>query len=319
MTTKCEHVRDDLSAYLDGQISPEERERIEKHLATCPSCREELEQMRRLVLLLRSTPQVAPPRSFTLTPQRAQPRGLLQMLTRMAPFVSVASAAALVLLLTLDLFAARPARQQPALSLPPAQAFTVTTAPITGAAPQLAAVATEAPGPSAEIVLQAAKQATAPAAVEATNTPAAPLTRSAPPETPPQPAPLAADGQAAAPAEAASPESAPAPRSQAASACAGPPVVASPSEAPGVRGLREVSTPTEPTKVAPTRLEAPGALGSPTALATASLQASPASASSHRQALALGGNAAFRLGELGAAALLAVSLGLWRIGAQRGL
>ncbi len=39
---KCEDVNESLAAYLDREISPEERRQIETHLATCEKCREEL-------------------------------------------------------------------------------------------------------------------------------------------------------------------------------------------------------------------------------------------------------------------------------------
>ncbi len=35
-----------MSDYLDGALSPRDRERLEAHLATCPHCSEYLAQMR---------------------------------------------------------------------------------------------------------------------------------------------------------------------------------------------------------------------------------------------------------------------------------
>lgn len=69
-----------LSAYLDGQVTPQERRQVESHLRTCPQCAWELESLRRTVSLLRQVRQVAVPRPLTLrevdvrpvrTPQRA--------------------------------------------------------------------------------------------------------------------------------------------------------------------------------------------------------------------------------------------------------
>ena len=38
----CKRVNRRLLAYLDGEVSPRERKRIQAHLSTCPSCRREL-------------------------------------------------------------------------------------------------------------------------------------------------------------------------------------------------------------------------------------------------------------------------------------
>jgi anti-sigma factor RsiW len=37
-----------ITGYLDGELSPQEQDRFEEHLASCPSCAEELAQTRRL-------------------------------------------------------------------------------------------------------------------------------------------------------------------------------------------------------------------------------------------------------------------------------
>ena len=41
----CKRVNRRLLAYLDGEVSPRERKRIQAHLSTCPSCRRELVAM----------------------------------------------------------------------------------------------------------------------------------------------------------------------------------------------------------------------------------------------------------------------------------
>jgi len=62
------HVGIDLlSAYLDQQVAPAERVRIEAHLRACASCRGELESLRRTVALLHALPRVPLPRAFTLS------------------------------------------------------------------------------------------------------------------------------------------------------------------------------------------------------------------------------------------------------------
>ena len=62
-----------LSAYLDGQMDARERYLVEQHLSTCSACRHELESLRQTVRLLRQLPAVAPPRPFTLRPERVIP------------------------------------------------------------------------------------------------------------------------------------------------------------------------------------------------------------------------------------------------------
>lgn len=49
-----------LSAYLDGEVDRETRERIEEHLAADPNARAELEAMRRLQAMLRETAPAEP-------------------------------------------------------------------------------------------------------------------------------------------------------------------------------------------------------------------------------------------------------------------
>ena len=44
----CVGIRRQLSAYLDGELSPQRRTAVERHLARCGSCRAALESLRRL-------------------------------------------------------------------------------------------------------------------------------------------------------------------------------------------------------------------------------------------------------------------------------
>jgi anti-sigma factor RsiW len=88
-------LREDLSAYIDGRLSPEDKRRLEEHLDACAGCRSELEELRSVVEAMRSLPTVPAPRSFAIEPAavpRPRPVG--------APRASLAlgglSAAALV-------------------------------------------------------------------------------------------------------------------------------------------------------------------------------------------------------------------------------
>ncbi len=60
-----------LSAYLDGQLSERERVQMETRLASQPALQEELESLRRARALLRLTPQRRAPRNYTIKPEMA--------------------------------------------------------------------------------------------------------------------------------------------------------------------------------------------------------------------------------------------------------
>lgn len=67
-----EHVTDNLSAYLDGQLTERERLSVAAHLASCATCRHDLETLRYTVALMRELPALRAPRSFTLSTEQAQ-------------------------------------------------------------------------------------------------------------------------------------------------------------------------------------------------------------------------------------------------------
>jgi hypothetical protein len=106
------HPRAELSAYLDGELIPLRIEAMRSHLASCPSCRAELEALRKLKAGLAALPEIDAPRSFALTPEMASrplpQRAPLTMPVRamaMANGMRLAGAGmtiALVLVLVLD-------------------------------------------------------------------------------------------------------------------------------------------------------------------------------------------------------------------------
>ena len=72
MTTKISpHEGELLSAYLDGQLAPKERVRLEARLREDPQLHSVLVELRRTRAILRSQPRLRAPRNFTLTPQMA--------------------------------------------------------------------------------------------------------------------------------------------------------------------------------------------------------------------------------------------------------
>ena len=60
------YCQDNLSAYLDGQVSAREKGRVERHLSECGECRRTLSELRATVALLRRSPALPVPRSFAL-------------------------------------------------------------------------------------------------------------------------------------------------------------------------------------------------------------------------------------------------------------
>ena len=90
-----------LSAYLDGQVKPDERRRVETHLGTCPACQSELASLRQTVTMLHALPRVPVPRAFTLSEaqvglRRPAPAGRPTWFGGMARGLVAVSAVALV-------------------------------------------------------------------------------------------------------------------------------------------------------------------------------------------------------------------------------
>jgi hypothetical protein len=58
------HVDSDLSAYLDAELAPAERGRVDAHLATCDRCSRRLAELRATVSLVAALPSARPARSL---------------------------------------------------------------------------------------------------------------------------------------------------------------------------------------------------------------------------------------------------------------
>ncbi len=99
-------LRDQLSAYIDGELDASAAERLERHLAECGRCDQEMEQLRATVAALQELPAVEPPRSFTLSPGRVAPRHPIPVASPLAFGARIAAAgvaAALAVVLVVDL------------------------------------------------------------------------------------------------------------------------------------------------------------------------------------------------------------------------
>jgi anti-sigma factor RsiW len=53
----CAETRALLGRFLEGELGPEERPSVERHIETCPSCASELESARRAFAALRDLPE----------------------------------------------------------------------------------------------------------------------------------------------------------------------------------------------------------------------------------------------------------------------
>jgi len=71
-TTEHQYIEEQLSAYLDGELSAQERQAVQRHLAACETCRWNLETLKQTVQWTRDLPSVPIPRVFTI-PAPAQP------------------------------------------------------------------------------------------------------------------------------------------------------------------------------------------------------------------------------------------------------
>jgi hypothetical protein len=109
-------VDEQLSAYLDGALSPADQARLEALLATDPDLHERLEGLQRTVALIQALPRVQAPRNFLLTPAMvAPPRTRPSPRRWLAPaltFATAASAFLCVMLLAGGLFTSGLASQR---------------------------------------------------------------------------------------------------------------------------------------------------------------------------------------------------------------
>jgi hypothetical protein len=61
----CENIKELLNAYIDNLLSEKERETVHAHIASCPSCKEELDELTQAVNLVRELDRVVPPPWFS--------------------------------------------------------------------------------------------------------------------------------------------------------------------------------------------------------------------------------------------------------------
>jgi hypothetical protein len=97
MTTRIT-IRDweALSAYLDNQLKPKDRVRLESRLEESPELRTAFDELRRTRGVLRSQKLMRAPRNFTLTPEMAGARTGLRPINNSYPVLRLASVLATI-------------------------------------------------------------------------------------------------------------------------------------------------------------------------------------------------------------------------------
>jgi len=142
---KSEHqwVEESLSVYIDGELSPSEKRRVEEHLKECRSCSESLTTLRQTVALLKELPVVPAPRSFAVRPAVVRPKpvrtpsargyGLLRGATALATLLLVLLIGADVALHFVGVTSPAswaPAAPAPEVALAPSMEPTMMAAPV---------------------------------------------------------------------------------------------------------------------------------------------------------------------------------------------
>ncbi|MGI6453656.1 MAG: zf-HC2 domain-containing protein [Syntrophomonadaceae bacterium] len=62
---KCRHIREFFSVYLDKEANETVNDAVTAHIAVCPKCREELEQLKKIIDSLQKTESIQPPPDFS--------------------------------------------------------------------------------------------------------------------------------------------------------------------------------------------------------------------------------------------------------------
>ena len=108
MTTQVSsHDWEALSAYLDGQLSPRERARLETRLKTDVDLQQALQELRRTRAVLRNLPKLRAPRNYMLSPEMAGVRKEQPRVYPVFRFASLLASLLFVLLVAGDYLVAQ--------------------------------------------------------------------------------------------------------------------------------------------------------------------------------------------------------------------
>jgi hypothetical protein len=95
----CESVRDAMGEYLDGILCDTKQKEVESHLLACPDCRQEVQEVRETLGLLKQAGEVTPPKTLRPSVLAVLKREKTQQKRRFAPWIPQAMAAAVIFLL----------------------------------------------------------------------------------------------------------------------------------------------------------------------------------------------------------------------------
>ncbi len=122
---ECEHGEQFtalMSLALDGWLDGDDRQRLDQHLATCPTCRAEWQAMQQVSALFEASPMVGPPLGFAvrlerrLAEKKKQRRQLFGGLALLTGSLSLAAVTvAVVVLIVLGVTAWRSFDSSPAM------------------------------------------------------------------------------------------------------------------------------------------------------------------------------------------------------------
>ncbi len=86
-----------ISAYIDGELSPDDMRQVEYHLMSCETCRREYDDLRGVATLVRELPAYVPRREITI--EEEGPAGRSPTLARIIEFSKPLAVAAIVILI----------------------------------------------------------------------------------------------------------------------------------------------------------------------------------------------------------------------------
>ena len=71
----CQDIQPELSAYIDGELTPPKRAEVDAHLASCPRCQQELAELKTLTAGMAALPKLRPAPQFLADIRRKIARG----------------------------------------------------------------------------------------------------------------------------------------------------------------------------------------------------------------------------------------------------
>lgn len=104
---KCDIPHELLSGYLDGELTDEQKKRVEEHLKKCTRCQEELEELQRLDAYVRAVEVEEPSREFVFGLNRRVMKAVTKkrksLFFRFSPVLAPVAVAVLVLIILVNI------------------------------------------------------------------------------------------------------------------------------------------------------------------------------------------------------------------------